>query len=354
MSRPWFVSLVVALGLLVGLLPAGPISAQESGGDPALGQPAVFIGPEGVEVARITVEEIVDPFRDYASYSAPQRGYHYVLLRVAVVNEDDRPLTFDPATIAVQDRDGFLAYATSISRTEESTATDPDLAYGDIEAGAEARGVVAMPVINGADLIRVVFTPARDRLVVLADLREPSGAQATAAPAAEAPTAAAIEEPAPTEEAAAPPPALATYLNAEFGFQLTYDPALWTTQSSDPISLVLTDGQSVAQIAGSATLPTNAIECVADQVASLSTTAPRQNYAPMRDASGAALAGGDAQAAFATFTFAGGRGDVFEQVMCLTLPGDRGVVTVIHNGPLDAFAAESAKLSQLLSGLDLG
>jgi len=162
------VSLLVALVWIAAPF-LGTANAQAD--DPRLGDAAPYYGTEGDEIANITVEEIIDPFRAYDPGNPPQRGYHYVLLRLSVENTGERPFTFDPSAVALQDTLGFLAYPQYVNRSLEAAEIDPDLSYGEIAAGETARGVVLYQVFDGAELARVVFQPNRERLVILADLR---------------------------------------------------------------------------------------------------------------------------------------------------------------------------------------
>jgi outer membrane protein assembly factor BamB len=147
----------------------------------------------------------------------------------------------------------------------------------------------------------------------------------------------------------------AVYESADFGFRLTYDPAIWQAQSESAGSISLSDGSSYVSISGSAALPTDAAACLASTVESLAMTSTRQDYAPMMDASGNPIGAESAWAAFGVYTYIGRSGaENFERVECRTLPGNQGVVSILHNGRVSDFAAESVKVETLLTGLDLG
>jgi hypothetical protein len=181
--------LVRLVSLLLLVLAAHPLSASAQGarGEPRLGDAVPFIGPEGDELARVTAGEIVDPFRDYAQGSEPDCGSHYVLLQMSIDNTGSRPLQFDPSTVSLQDDEGFLYRPGYVGRTLESTEAEPDLAYGEVAPGASQQGALVIPVINGTDLTRIIFQPASDRLIILANLGQEAGAEAPVVAATAAP-----------------------------------------------------------------------------------------------------------------------------------------------------------------------
>ena len=149
------------------------VTAQDADGAeiPAIGEPVPFIGQEGTEVARLTVTEVVDPFEDYdASFGAPERGQHFVMVRLDVENTGTRPFPIDPSAVRLQDSDGFLYSYTFVSRSAEESESDPDLAFVEVPAGDTASGPIFFSVVNDVELVRVLFTPDFDRLVFLADL----------------------------------------------------------------------------------------------------------------------------------------------------------------------------------------
>ncbi|MBA3413983.1 MAG: DUF4352 domain-containing protein [Chloroflexia bacterium] len=363
------VALVLALALFAAPLAGGALAQAD---DPRLGDAVPYFGPEGDEVATVAVEEIVDPFRTYNSNSPPERGNHFVLVRIAVENTGGRVLQIDPAALALQDTLGFLSFPQYVNRGPEATEIEPDLAYGEIAAGQTVRGVVLFQVINGADMARVVYLPSRDRLVVLADLRwetndgpvagEPA-LQPTAAPAGATlqPT---VEPPAislpdaPATGAMAIPPAATTsataaivYEDADLGFGLTYDGETWEASESTD-GLTLSNGVSIVQVTGSAVLPTEATTCVEEVAADLALTSSRQGYALLEGEGGEPTTAGDADSAFAVYGYTGRAGEaMFEQIVCTTLPGDRGVVLLLQNGPLADLASEAAASQDLLAGL---
>ncbi len=177
----WFGRGCIAVFLVVAMAAGlrGPTLAQ-SDGSPSVGTAVPFVGTEGGTLAEITVESVEDPFQDYDPSAAPQRAYHFVLLTITVENTGNRPFPFDPNAVALQDGEGFLARPIYLPRSESSMAAVPDYPTGEIPAGDTSTGALAFQVLNGIGLLNVVYLPASDRLVVLADLS--SGAGAAPAP----------------------------------------------------------------------------------------------------------------------------------------------------------------------------
>lgn len=165
------IAFMVAVALLgLGGLRA-PIAAQGDGsGQPGVGTAVPIIGTEGGEVARVTVTEIEDPFEDYDAGTEPERSYHYVLLHIEVENTGNRPYIFDAYGVTLQDAEGFLYQQTFLSRPDDLAVSDPEFTGEEQEAGDTLSGVIGYQVLNGAELVRVVFQPQFDRLIFLADL----------------------------------------------------------------------------------------------------------------------------------------------------------------------------------------
>jgi hypothetical protein len=150
--------------------------AQEGDGPPAVGSPVSIIGLEGAEVAQITVTEVENPFEDIDPSAAPNRSYRYVLVHLVVENTGSRPFLAATNSVSLQDADGFLYLQTFLPRSEEQIAADPDFPNEEIAPGDTASGVIAFEVLESADLVRVVYQPAFDRLIFLADLTQEGAA----------------------------------------------------------------------------------------------------------------------------------------------------------------------------------
>ena len=163
-------ALVVSFALALGL--SASVPAQDAA--PGVGDAVAVIGPEGGEIGLVTVEDLVDPFEDYDPGSPPERGNHFVLLTVTIENTGSRPLEANPSSFYLQDTDGFLYAQGGVFRGSEP---DPvDLQFAELDPGDEATGALGFSVLNGVEIARVLYLPASDRLIVLADLGAPAPA----------------------------------------------------------------------------------------------------------------------------------------------------------------------------------
>ena len=134
------------------------------------GTAVTYIGPEGEELGRLTVEDVVEPFRDYDPNSPPDRGSRYVLIQLTVENSGTRALVIDPTTFSIQDSDGFLMAPEPTSVSAGADASTSALVSSELEPGESISGSLIFQVVNAAEPARVLFQPGRDRLIILADL----------------------------------------------------------------------------------------------------------------------------------------------------------------------------------------
>lgn len=135
-----------------------------------IGVPALVVGNDGRPFSQVTVTAIQDPFLDYSSVSAPDRGFHQVMVAIVVRNLTSVAIDSSAYGFAVVDRDGFVAPAASIQRTDD-TASLRDFTGGPIPPGAALSGVIFAQLLNGTTPAFVDYRPASDRLVTVADLR---------------------------------------------------------------------------------------------------------------------------------------------------------------------------------------
>jgi hypothetical protein len=157
--------------VLLGLIAQGALAARAR---PLVrqdnaGAAVPYVGPAGEELALFTVEQIVEPFGDYDPGAPPARGNHYALVLLSIENRAPRPLAIDPATILLQDTDGFLVSPEPAALPPGGAAGTAALASSELAPGEMTTGALVFPVVNAAQPARVVFQPARDRLIILAD-----------------------------------------------------------------------------------------------------------------------------------------------------------------------------------------
>lgn len=201
--------------------------AQE--GTPEPDEPVVvpYVDEAGQEIARLLVEDVVDPLDEEAAGAEPDEDERFSVVVLTVANTGDVDLTFDPATILLRDDEGFLygpddELGTALGQAA-ATPTAGDTAAGEFVpfddedlAPDDARtGAVGFEVREDAELREVLFVPETGRLLVLAELapdadtagltaeeEETPTATAPATATRSAPTATAepTEEPEPTPE----------------------------------------------------------------------------------------------------------------------------------------------------------
>lgn len=180
------------------------------------GMAVSYIGSEGEELGRLTVDDVVAPWRDYDPASAPARGSRYVMVQLTVENSGTRPLVVDPATFSIQDTDGFLIFPESIGVSSEGGTGAAVLVSSELEPGESITGSLIFEVITATEPARVLFQPGRDRLIILTDLTLDRAA-------AEAPQTEAAG-PVSTEPPRVPPPAAAeTQTGAHAILLVTYN-----------------------------------------------------------------------------------------------------------------------------------
>lgn len=139
-----------------------------SGCEPALGSAASFFSVEGVEIAKLTVSKVTDPFTGYNPSYPPPRGSRFVLLSVTVENTGPNPFSFDPGRVIIQDDQGFVIYATGVNLGDQPV--EPGLGGQDVPPASSVSGVIGYVLVKGVTAQRAFFTPSSDRLVLLANL----------------------------------------------------------------------------------------------------------------------------------------------------------------------------------------
>lgn len=138
-------------------------------GDPTLMTAVPYISVEGIEIGQVTIVEVADPFTGYRQNSPPIRGNRFLLLNVGVENTGPNPWQFDPGRIYLQDEEGFLFYPTGVDLGDPPVATG--LSGQEIPPDTSVSGAVGYSILKGVTPVRVFYSPASDRLILLADLR---------------------------------------------------------------------------------------------------------------------------------------------------------------------------------------
>ncbi|HET8522063.1 MAG TPA: DUF4352 domain-containing protein, partial [Thermomicrobiales bacterium] len=154
--------------------PAAPSSAQASGAtsaDPAVGTAVSYVGNDGNEIAQITAEQVIDPFKDYdSSFGGPDRGNRYVAIQVTVTATGDKALEVSSFDFALQDEQGFIAGSPYVSRTDEQEKADPEFEDTNLAPGDSVSGLLFFEVFGDAQLAHLFYQPESSRLITVANL----------------------------------------------------------------------------------------------------------------------------------------------------------------------------------------
>lgn len=135
---------------------------------PVLGSAVRYIDGEGVERGSVTVQEAQDPFKNFATDDAPDRGTRYVILIVVFEATGEASFATDPADLVLQDADGFLWGETRVPRETEDAI--PNLESQRLASGNRISGAVGFVVPASAQLTRIFYQPESGHLILLADL----------------------------------------------------------------------------------------------------------------------------------------------------------------------------------------
>jgi Domain of unknown function (DUF4352) len=160
---------LVLLSLLFPVF-AGSRSVALAQAGPSLGAAVPIPGPDGAEIAQITVEGFEDPVDLYDPNRPPARGYRIVLVSFTIANTGSQPFSFDPSHIYPVDDDGFLVGPVSTEFAPELNVAP--LTAQDIPAGASVSGEIAFQVLTGIGIQQIVYWPDSSRLVPLVHLAE--------------------------------------------------------------------------------------------------------------------------------------------------------------------------------------
>ena len=133
------------------------ILAEQSDGQPAVGDAVPTLSSDGNESLVVTVDEVTDDIGPvYPGYEA-QRGYSFVQVVATIENPTARPVALSAFSFGLVDEEGFLLSPTSIWLQEEPVVAE--LGYDPVPAGETVTGTVTFQVYDAASPARVVFMP---------------------------------------------------------------------------------------------------------------------------------------------------------------------------------------------------
>jgi hypothetical protein len=151
--------------------PEGPAAGPggEAGGDPAVGEPAIYVNEQGDEAAQVTVDEIIDPFEDYdQEFTEPERGTRFVAVRITVEATGEDAVEVSTFDFLLQDSQGFLASSPFLSRTEEQEEADPELEDANLAPGDSVSGLLFFMIFEENGIDHILWQPDSGRLITVA------------------------------------------------------------------------------------------------------------------------------------------------------------------------------------------
>ena len=139
-------------------------------GDPLVGTEVQYLDDDGDEIAVVTVLDVSDPFDDFSQFFTPEEDARYVAVEVEVRSTGDE-VEVTPYGFRLQTADGF-AYTPGFVSRPEGREDPPELESIEVEEGDETSGIIFYAVPEDAELVRILWQPESERLLVLADLRD--------------------------------------------------------------------------------------------------------------------------------------------------------------------------------------
>lgn len=162
------------------------------------GTAVAIVSGDGGSTGTVKVDDVVNPMKDFDPGNGPQRGFQFASATVTITNSGTAPLQVSPNQFKLIDTDGFLNAYTGASRSAAAQAKTPDLGQlPEVAGGASVTGVVTFQLLAGTKPGAIIYAPASDRAIRVAEY----GAQAPA--------------PSGTPSAVAPPPTVAADVTPE-------------------------------------------------------------------------------------------------------------------------------------------
>jgi hypothetical protein len=172
-----FVLIVALLGALVAgaagvaAHPGHEATPEAAGaGGTATGDPVTVVNEQGDEIARVTVEEIIDPFEAYEDGYEPDRGNRYVAVRLTIEATGEDPVPVSTNNFSLLDSEGFWLGASTVTRTPEQASADPLLEDTELAPGDSVTGLLVYTAFEENEVDQVFWQPSSDRLITLADV----------------------------------------------------------------------------------------------------------------------------------------------------------------------------------------
>lgn len=136
-----------------------------------VGDTVVFVSEEGDDLANITVDEVINPYVDFAEFFTPQEGLTFIAIGITIENldADDDAFQFLTFYTGIQTGDGLYYPPTTVFLDEEEANTYPQLGNDPVAAGGSASGYLFFAIPDDKDAVRLFYSPS-GHLLLLADL----------------------------------------------------------------------------------------------------------------------------------------------------------------------------------------
>ncbi len=161
-----FFAALIALTLLAGsvvTVTAQDAATPESRAESGAGNEVVVVDQDGDDLARFTISEVQDPFKDYEDFSAPERGTRYLSVMMTVENLGERDLDFNTFDLLLRDEDGFIYGTAFVSLPDGGPA---ELESEAIATGDTLEGIVIFSLLSDASPSDLFYAPS-ERLITL-------------------------------------------------------------------------------------------------------------------------------------------------------------------------------------------
>ena len=152
-------------GIATAAPAAGHLAARSAAQE--IGDTITVTDTDGNDVAKATVDDIIDPFEDMQQ--SPKKGLRFISVEVTIENTGKDTLTVTPGNIGVVDDKGIIYVGVDVDRTDKvDPLVDTDLAPGDSISGGLAVGIP-----DDGDIAQVVWLVGQGMLPILVNNLDP-------------------------------------------------------------------------------------------------------------------------------------------------------------------------------------
>ena len=152
-------------GIATAAPAAGHLAARSAAQE--IGDTITVTDTDGNDVAKATVDDIIDPFEDMQQ--SPKKGLRFISVEVTIENTGKDTLTVTPGNIGVVDDKGIIYVGVDVDRTDN---VDP-LVGTDLAPGDSISGGLAVGIPDDGDIAQVVWLVGQGMLPILVNNLDP-------------------------------------------------------------------------------------------------------------------------------------------------------------------------------------